>query len=224
MTGLFTSIAAVAGKDIRSEVRTRYGITALGLFVITTVSLVVFAIADESVHRPLAAALIWVIMFYTSMTGLGRAFISEEERGTSLFLRLQAPTMAVYFGKLLVNIALALVSNVLAIALIAIFMPSISIGSWTVVLTSVIIGSIGLASVLSIVSAIVAKAGTRNPLLPVLAFPLLVPLIMPGVNAVLAGLAGLSLTESMGDILLMTSYAGLVIVASVFVFDVVWTE
>jgi heme exporter protein B len=223
MTGLFTSIAAVAGKDIRSEVRTRYGITALGLFVITTVSLVVFAIADESVHRPLAAALIWVIMFYTSMTGLGRAFISEEERGTSLFLRLQAPTMAVYFGKLLVNIALALVSNVLAIALIAIFMPSISIG-WTVVLTSVIIGSIGLASVLSIVSAIVAKAGTRNPLLPVLAFPLLVPLIMPGVNAVLAGLAGLSLTESMGDILLMTSYAGLVIVASVFVFDVVWTE
>ena len=215
---------AVASKDLRSEIRTRFGITALGLFVLTTVSLVVFAVADEPLQKPLAAAILWVIMFYTAMTGLARAFVSEEERGTSLFLRLNSAPMAVYFGKLLVNVVFGVVSNLAATILLLFFMSSISVGDWVTLLTTVLIGSIGLAAVLSIVSAIVAKAGTRNPLLPVLSFPLLVPLVMPGVNAMLYAFAGMGLADAQGDLLLMASYSGIIIVVSALVFEVVWTD
>ena len=221
---MFSIIIAVAEKDIRSEVRNRYGITAIGLFVITTVSLIMFAVAEEPLQRPLAAAILWVIMFYTAMTGLGRAFVSEEERGTALFLRLNAPSLAIYFGKLFVNIALSIAANTIATLLMMLFMSSVVVGDWLVLIATVIIGSVGLAAVLSIVSAIVAKAGTRNAILPVLSFPMLVPIIMPGVNAMLAALAGLTLLEASGDLLLMSSYTGLVIIASVFVFDFIWAD
>ncbi len=224
MPQLLTGIIAVAGKDLRSEVRTRYGITALGLFVVTAVSLVVFAVADEPLRRPLAAAILWVIMFFTAMTALGRSFVSEEERGTALFLQLNAQPLAVYTGKLLVNILLAVSSNLAALVLLLLFIPSIEVGNWATLFTTVLVGSIGLAAVLSIVSVIVAKAGTRSALLPVLSFPLLVPLVMPGVNATLLAFAGMGLADARGDLLLMASYSGMVILASVFVFEVVWSE
>lgn len=217
-------IFAVAGKDFKSETRTRFGITALGLFVVTAVSLVVFAVADEPLRKPVAAALVWVIMFYTAMTGLGRAFISEEERGTSLFLRLNARPLDVYLGKLLVNTTLALAANVAATVLILLFIPSVVVGNWGTLVATVVVGSIGLAAVLSIVSAIVAKAGTRNPVLPVLSFPLLVPLVMPGVKALLLAFAGFTIVEAKGDLVLMLSYSGLIIIASIYVFEVVWED
>ena len=215
---------AVAHKDLRSELRTRFGITALGLFVLTSVSLVVFAVADEPLQKPLASAILWVIMFYTAMTGLARAFVSEEERGTALFLRLNSTPMNVYLGKLLVNIIFAVVSNLMATVLLLFFMGSVVVGNWVTLLATVGVGSIGLAAVLSIVSAIVAKAGSRNPLLPVLSFPLLVPLVMPGVNAMLFAFAGMGLAEAQGDLLLMISYSGIIMVVSALVFEVIWTD
>lgn len=224
MSSPLAGALAVASKDLRSEVRTRFGLTALGLFVVTAVSLVVFALADEPVQRPVAAALLWVIMFYTAMTGLARAFVSEEERGTALFLRLQTDPLAVYLGKLAVNVLFALGSNLTATLLLMLFLPNLSAGDLATLLCTVAIGSLGLAAVLSIVSAIVAKAGTRNPLLPVLSFPLLVPLVLPGVNAMVYALAGMGLAEASADLLLMFSYSGIIIVVSSLVFDVIWTD
>lgn len=217
-------ISAVVAKDVRSEVRTRYGITSLGLFVVTAVTLVVFAVAEEPLSRPLTAGILWVIMFYSAMTGLGRGFISEEERGTALFLRLHSPLTLLFVGKLTVNVLLAVMTSTAALLLMMIFFGSMVVGSWSVVYATVLLGSIGMASVMSIVSAIVAKAGTRNPILPVLSFPMLVPLVMNGVNAMTLGLAGFSMQEASGDLWLMFAYTGMVIVVSVLVFPVVWDE
>lgn len=224
MHSALQGVLAVAEKDARSELRTRIGLTSVGLFIVTTVSVIVFALADEPVQRPLAATLLWVVMFYTAMTGLGRAFITEEERGTSLYLRLHASPLAVYVGKLLVNLTLAVLSNVIAILLMLVFIPSITVGNVGTLLVVVATGSVGLASVLTIVSAIVARTGSRNPLLPVLSFPLLVPVILPGVKATLYAFADMGLSEAASDVVLMLAYSGIIIVVSTFVFEVVWTD
>jgi len=218
------SISAVVLKDVHSEFRNRYGITALGLFVVSAVALVMFAVADETLQNPIAAAMLWVLMFYTALTGLGRGFVSEEERGTSLFLRLNAPSSSIYTGKLVINILLSTASNLSALTLFLVFLPVASTWNVLTLVTSVLVGSSGLASVITIVSAIVAKAGTRNALLPVLSFPMLVPIIMTGVNAMLMGFAGLSVGEAGGDLLFMLSYSGLVVLISFFVFDEIWHD
>jgi heme exporter protein B len=224
MHSALQGVLAVAEKDARSELRTRVGLTSVVLFIVTTVSVIVFALADEPVPRPLAVTLLWVVMFYTAMSGLGRAFVGEQDRGTAFYLRLHTLPLAVYFGKLAVNLLMALLSNLAALVLMLFFVPSIAVGSISTLLVAVGVGSVGLAAVLTIVSAIVAQTGTRNPLLPVLSFPLLVPVILPGVKATLYALAGMGLSEAASDLMLMAAYSGIVIVVSTFVFDVVWAD
>lgn len=215
---------AVLSKDLRSEVRTRYGITTLALFVVTVVSLLAYSTAEEPLAKPIVSGLIWILMFFTSMSGLGRGFMSEEERGTSLYLRLSAPTSSVYWGKLLGNVVFSLISNAALLLLLMLLMPLVQVGSIGLLLLIVALGSCGLASVVTITSAIVAKAGSRNALLPVLSFPLLLPLVMPGIQATLIALAGLTLADAWSDVAFMIAHTGTVTVVSWLVFGVLWEE
>ncbi|MCO6465344.1 MAG: heme exporter protein CcmB [Bradyrhizobiaceae bacterium] len=215
---------AVFQKDLQSELRTRYGITALLLFVVVTVTLVVLSAADEPIPPPIVSAVLWVIMCFTAMTGLGRGFISEEERGTALFLRMNSTPLAVYAGKLLINIALAVITNFLGVCMLFLFMSRTSVGSWLMLLMITVVGSIGLAVVLTIVSALVAKAGSRSPLLPVLSFPILVPILMLGTKATLVALAGMEFADLASDLQLILVYTGLLVVVSTLLFDVLWSE
>lgn len=217
-------VQAVILKDLHSEIRTRYGITALLLFVVTTVVLIVFSAADEPLPPPIVSALIWVLMCFTAMTGLGRGFVSEEERGTALFLRLNSTPLAVYTGKLLVNMTMAVVSNLLGISLLFWFASNVGVGSWLLLLVSVFVGSLGLATVLTIVSALVAKTGTRSPLLPVLSFPILVPLLMLGTKSTLFALAGMGMADVQSILSLILAYTGIVLVVSLMVFDIIWSD
>lgn len=218
------SLTAVVMKDLRSEIRTRYGLTAIALFVVTAVALVAFATADEQLHRPIAAGVLWVVMFFTAMTGLGRGFISEEERGTTLYLQLSAPSYAVILGKLISNVLVSSLSNLTVLLLFVMLIGTIPIGSPWLLLLVLLVGSIGLATVITITSAIVATAGTRSPLLPVLSFPVLLPLIMPGMNATLLAMADVAVSDVWSDLALMLSHTGIVATVSYLVFDVVWTE
>ncbi|MEY3385572.1 MAG: ABC-type cytochrome c biosis transport system permease component [Bacteroidota bacterium] len=215
---------AVLEKDLRSEVRTRYGITSLTLFVVTSVILVAVSTADEVIPRPIISAVLWVVMFFTAMTGLARGFISEEERGTALYLRLSAQPLSVYIGKLVANTVLAVVSNLLAVALMTLLVPSLTIGAVTLLIVIVVLASIGLAAVTTITSAIVAKAGSKQALLPILAFPVLLPLIMPGVQATLIALAGLGWQDAWGDVGLMIAHMGIMVTVGGLVFESVWTD
>ena len=158
------------------------------------------------------------------MTGLGRGFVSEEERGTSLYLRLSARPMSVFWGKLLGNVILATGSNIAVVILFLSLMTSVHVGSPWALLLVTLVGSIGLATVVTITSAIVAKAGTRNALLPILSFPVLLPLVMPGIGATLSAMAGLSVADLMPDLLLMMSHTGIVVVVSALVFEVIWCD
>lgn len=215
---------AVLEKDLRSEIRTRFGITTLGLFVVTVVSLLAYSTADEPIDKPIVSGMLWVLMFFTAMSGLGRGFITEEERGTSLYLRLTAPTSSVYWGKLAGNVLYSLLSNYAIVALVMVMMPAIQIGSPGLLVLIVTIGSCGLAAVVTITSAIVAKAGTRTALLPVLSFPILLPLVMPGIQATLYAIAGLETADAWGDVSIMIAHTGIVAIVSWLVFGVLWEE
>src|SRR5438046_1661415 len=125
MTLAIRQVLAVAAKDIRGELRTRYALNSLGMFILVTVSVVAFTANAERLTYSVAAGLIWVSMFFAAVTGLGRSFISEEERGTSLLLRLSVPSTPVYFGKLLLNVALALLSNTLIALLFMLLMTGV---------------------------------------------------------------------------------------------------
>lgn len=215
---------AVARKDLRSELRTRYALNSLAMFVVVTVAVMAFSAGTERISNGIASALIWVSMFFTAVTGLGRSFISEEERGTTLLLRLTVPSTPVYFGKLLVNIALSLLSNTFLSLLFLLMMGSAEVKSPGVFVAIVGISSLGFAGALTIIAALIARSGAKGALYPVLAFPVLLPLVILGVDLLRRSIMGITFANMADDILLLVLYTVSVMLVSYFLFDLIWKE
>ncbi len=219
----FARIFAVADKDIRSELRTRYALTATGLFILTTISMIVFATAGEKLTPELSAGILWIVMFFGSMTGLSKSFVSEEERGTNLFLQMTTTPLSIYLGKFIYTLLLCLFLSISAIILFFLF-TGIEVKSWLIFIPMTLLGCLGLSAATTIISAIIAKAGTKNALFPVLAFPLLLPLILAGVESTMFAFVGAPWAEAQANIIMMASYSVVVVAASTILFDFVWVE
>lgn len=216
---------AVFLKDARLELRTRYALGALALFVAASLVLTRVALGAGGVRPEIAAALLWLIILFAAAVGLGRSFLLEAERGTVLLLQLTVPSGAVYAGKLLFNVVLTVALNAAAGAGVVIVLAPAVPAPGLLALT-LVLGAIGLAGATTLLAAVLARAAGAGPMLAVLAFPVLVPLLFSGV-----ALTRLAFTpgsnpwpDATQDLLSLVGYAGLMITASVLLFDYVWRE
>jgi heme exporter protein B len=216
-------IIAVMMKDLRSEFRTRYAISAISLFVLVTITMIVFSFRGETINSSESSGLLWITFFFGSMMGLSKTFVSEEERQTSLFLKMCLPNIAVYFGKLLFNIILAISINLLASLLFYLFI-GLSISSVFIFLLIILLGGFGIGSSSTIISAIISKADSKGAIFPILSFPVLLPLIIIGIESTTMSLSGSVLSDVTGNLLLLLSYSGILIPISFILFDFVWED
>jgi heme exporter protein B len=221
---LLRSASAVFLKDMHSELRTRYAISALLMFVLTTISVILFSLGSEGASRDALSGMFWVVVFFAAMSGLSRTFVMEEERGTSMTLQLTASPEAVYLGKLLFNVVLSLGLNAVTVVLYALFINGFVVGTFSIFLTTVVLGSIGLAAAATIIAAIIARANTKGTLYPVLSFPIVLPLLLTVINATRLAADGAFFQEAEGEFQVLISYIVVVLVVSFMLFDYVWKD
>lgn len=218
-----TAVWAVCNKDLRIEFRTRYALSAIGLFAVTTLTVVSFALGPFGLEQDLLAALFWVVLFFAAMAGLSRTFVREEETHTAPALRLAAPPTAVYLGKYLFNLLLLLLLEVIVVPLFVV-MVGLEIGNLALFGWVLLLGNLGLAGVTTVVAAIVAQASARGALFSVLSFPLLLPLLISSIEGTRLGLRGAALAEGWPSLQLLLAYAVAMVTVSLMVFPVVWSE
>jgi len=211
-------------KDFKSELRTRYAINALAMFIIVAISVILFSVGNEKISTSLTGGLFWVVIFFTAMSGLSRAFVSEEERGTSLTLQLIAAPSTVFSGKLIFNIILVFAMNSVIAILYSAMFEAFVIQNFALFLTSFVFGNIGLAVSSTIIAAIIAKAGAKGTLYPVLSFPILLPLILTSVQLTLFSLDGISFERAKFELAIVVSYDIIMLTASFMLFDFIWKE
>jgi heme exporter protein B len=219
-----TAIFALIEKDVKSEVRTRYALNALLMFVITAVATILFALRSDNPSVELLSVMYWVVIFFTAMSGLSRIFVSEEERGTVLVLQLIASPSVVYFGKLLFNSVLTLLLTAAVTVLYLLVFPGFVIESYQILFCTVVLGSLGFAAAATIIAAIIAKAGARGTLYPVLSFPILIPLLMTVMNATTRALAGEPFANALGELQVLVGYLLVMVGGSYLLFDYVWKD
>jgi heme exporter protein B len=219
-----TTVGAVFSKDLRSELRTRYALNALIMFVVTTISIIVFAITGINVSSELLSGVLWVIVFFSTMSGMSRSFVSEEERGTVMTLQLLTRPSVVYFGKLLFNVLLLVGINIFSVLLFFILVTNFTVRSYDVFVVTMLLGTLGLASASTIIAAIIAKANTKGTLYPVLSFPILLPLLLTVINATKLAVEGAPFSEAFGEFQILLSYLLVVTTASYLLFDFVWKD
>lgn len=217
-------ILAIVYKELLSEFRTRYSISTILLFIFTTISMIAISYSSEKISSETTAGLLWIVLFFTSMIGLSKTFINEEERGTALLLQIIVNSYAIYFGKLIFNIITSLFINFFAITFFFLFLNTQVVKSINLLILTISISSFAIATATTVISAIIAKANSKNALFPVLAFPILLPIIKIGIDLTVASFAGSTIKENLGDIQMMIAYTGLVATVSYLLFDFIWKD
>ncbi|HIE53218.1 MAG TPA: heme ABC transporter permease CcmB [Armatimonadetes bacterium] len=214
---------AILRKDFLAEFRTRYALSALGMFALITLVAVSFALGPTETNPAVHAALLWLILFFAAMSGLSRTFVREEETRTVNALRLAAAPLVVYAGKWAFNLGLQGAVELLIVPLFLVLL-NVSVGNFALFLAVLVVGSVGLTVAATFVAAIVAKARARGSLFAVLAFPLLVPLLLTAIKGTTAALQGRTWAEGWPEVGLLLSYTGTFAVVTTFLFAIVWTE
>jgi heme exporter protein B len=217
---------AVFRKDLRAELRTRYALNAVALFAASTVVALSLGVglltAGRNADLPLIhAALLWVAVLFAAFTGLARAFVQEEEARTAAALRLAAPPIAVYLGKLLFNLLLLLLLDVLVAALFVVLLH-VEIKSIGLFAALLLAGSLGLVAATTLIAAIIARASAKGALFAVLSFPLLVPLLVVAIQGTALALVGEGWERGFAPLQVLVAYTVALFVASLFLFGSVW--
>ena len=215
---------ALFSKDWHSELRTRYAINALAMFILVTISVILFSIGTEKISSYLTGGLLWVVIFFSAMSGLARAFVSEEERGTTLTLQLIAAPAIVYSGKLLFNLLLVFLMNTVITFLYSLLFESFLIENWSLFAISFIFGNIGSAVSSTIIAAIISKASSKGTLYPVLSFPILLPLILTLLELTKFAMDGDTLSDAFVEIAVIVCYDVIMLTASYLLFDFIWKD
>ncbi len=224
MTGdILNSSMLIFKKDLKSELRTRYVINSLLMFVLVTISVIRFALGDEKTENEILTGLLWISIFFSTSNGLSRTFVKEEERETSIALKLSSDSTAVLTGKLLFNLVLSFALNIL-ILILFILITDYSVKNVSGFLITVIIGNFGLVSASTIIAAIISKANSKGTLYPVLSFPVLLPLLITVINATKLASLGVGTEKLYGEIIILVSYTIVITVVSYMLFRFVWED
>lgn len=217
---------AVFRKDLRGELRTRYALNALALFAVSTVVAISLGLGpiaprDNRDLKLIQAALLWIALLFAAFTGLARTFVQEEEARTAAALRLAAPPLAVYLGKLLFNLLLLLLLDLLT-ALLFVVLLRVSVGNPAMLAAMLLAGSLGLVAATTLIAAIISRASVKGALFAVLSFPILVPLLVVAIQGTALALEGREWRFGLAPLQVLVSYTIALFVASLFLFKSVW--
>jgi len=191
VSSLVRHAARVAWKDLRIELRSREILYTMAFFGALLV--VIFAIAfplDMRAVRGSLPGMMWTTIAFTGTIGLGRAFDRERENDTMRALLLApVPRLAVFLGKAIATGLLVLAVAVVCAPLLAVFLNVALFAHPLPLVLIVVLGAIGIATTGSVFSATLLKVRSRDVLLPVILYPLLIPLFGAGTKCTAALIA-----------------------------------
>jgi heme exporter protein B len=178
-----SQIGTLLWKDIRCELRSKQTWLGMGLFALLV--LVVFNFAFDlrvSDKAAVAPGALWVAFIFASLLGLGRTIAAEREHGSmDRLLLCPVDRRAIYLAKLLGNLLFIGVVELIALPVFVIlFDVQIPFGGLILI---VCFGSLGIATIVTLFSAMAAATRSRELVLPALVFPLIVPVVIAAVRA-----------------------------------------
>lgn len=219
-------VGAVVWKDVVVEVRTRERTLSMAGFTVLVGILFNYAVDPALVRmQDVAAGLVWMTIVFGGMLGLGRTFQLEAEDGAFQgVLMSPAPKDAIYLGKVAANFLLLWVVTLLVLAVFGLFF-GLDYGAHPLTLLLVMaLGILGFVALGTLFSAVSSGTTMGETLLPILLFPLLVPMVIYGVSATGRLLAGRPVAEVAGNVRMLAAFALVAVFAGAGLFRFVVEE
>jgi heme exporter protein CcmB len=178
---LLRQAGRIAWKDLRVELRSKEIVMTMMFFAALLVVIYSFAFVDPRAIRASVPGMLWVALAFTGTIALGRAFDRERENDTMRALLLSpVPRLAVFLGKAIGMAALSMSVAVIIVPLLALWLNAPLLKFPLELSLCVVLGVIGIAVVGSVFAATLLKVRSRDVLLPVILYPLLIPLFVAG--------------------------------------------
>lgn len=198
MNATLRRTAAVIGKDLRVELRTREVLYSSVLFAAVLVTLFIFGGFETSAMATMAApGVMWVCIAFVGSLVFSRTFQRERDERAMVGL-LMVPGMldALFLGKLAVNWLLLSVVQVLLVPMVMIVFRA-EVASIPLLTGIVLLGSLGFCALGTVLAAALATVRLREVLLPLVLYPLCIPLLVAAVRSTAALMRGA--TEGLGS-------------------------
>lgn len=183
---------AVAGKDVRAELRGRHALTSTLFFAGLVLILFGFALGPDRDRLSAAApGLLWLAVVFAGVLAVSRLHLLEADDGALEQLALYpVPRRAIYAGKVLAGAGLMAALGVILLALVALLFAVDVLAAAPVLLLTVLLGAVGFAAAGTFYAALTVRLRSREVLLPLLLLPVVAPLLLAAVKATAAALAG----------------------------------
>jgi heme exporter protein CcmB len=181
----------VLKKDFAIEVKSLEILSTTLFFAVGCVLVFAFALVKEGQAPPdAAAAILWIALLFAGTLALGRTF-ERERYGETIRALLLAPAArpALYVGKLLGILCLLTLTEVLLVPLISLLFSAPLLTRLTLLGPLLVCGTIGFSAVGTLFAAMLMRARTRDVMLPILLYPITIPVIIAGVRGTSAILA-----------------------------------
>lgn len=207
-------------KELLTEWRQRYALNGVLLYVLSSVFIVFLGI--KMMNAPTWNALYWLIMLFISINAITKSFVAEP-KGRNLYYHGIATPQQIIVAKTLYNIFLGLIMAALAFAAFSIFMEN-PVQDMLMYVLILLLGSAGFSATFTMLSGIASKSGSGSLLMPVLSFPVIVPLLLVLIKASKKAMDGLDPSLLYADLVVLFIINVMVLLMSYVLFPFLWKE
>jgi len=175
------AIGALLRKELRLELRAPQAVPAMALFSVTTLVVFHFALQRGTVEGSLASGVLWVTLLFAAMLGTSRLFVADhEEGGLDGFLLAPVDRTALLVAKAIAMFAFLAIVEIVAVPAFAVMLlgPTPDAAALAQLVGILALADAGVALVGTLVGALAVQTRARDLLVPLLALPLLMPVVI----------------------------------------------
>lgn len=213
-------VLALIKKDITQEWRQRYAINGIVLHTVSS-AMVVF-LSVKVLGAPAWNAVYWIVLLFASVSAVAKSFVSESS-GRQLYYYGIVSAQQLIISKLIYNAVLTSLLALLCLLTYSVFL-GFPVQNPLYFILVVILGSTGFSSTFTVLSSIAAKSGNGNLLMPVLSFPVIIPLLLVAIKASKKAVDGIDVSLLTKDLLVLLALNGLITVLAYILFPFLWKD
>lgn len=219
-------VRAIVWKDFTAERRTKANFNAVVFMAVLTLLLFGFALGpDTETLKDVAGGIVWLTILFSGVLSFNRSYEQELEGGAlDALLLYPGQRRSIFIGKLIANLAFVLLVEVVLVPLAAVLYDLQLAGVILRLAGILVLGTIGFVTLGTFYAAMASRVRAREVLLPLLLFPMLIPLLVGSVEATTAMLTGDAMGDSGAWVRLLLVFDVIFVLVCIWAFDYVIEE
>lgn len=217
-------IQTIVWKDLTSEFRTKEMLSSMLIFAFLTIIIFVFAFdPSRALVKEVFPGIIWVSFIFAGILGLNRSFMSERSNDCIMGLMLcPVDRSAIFFGKMIGNFIFMAVMEIISLPIYTVlFNYKIKLAAVGPLALIIFLGTLGFIASGTFLAALSSNTRNSEILLPIILFPLIVPVVLGAVQATAAVLSGAPAADWLMWLKIITAFDAVFMVVPLLLFEYV---